>query len=88
MHPWFFQSPHSSQTPQCIPVEGRSSMQLQPTPCLPALFGALYAQTSFNSLGFKHMLVVNPVLTFYPKLEKLGSLGKFSCCSSQLKGSL
>lgn len=35
--------------------------------CLPALLGALYAQTSFNSLGLKHMLAVNPVLTFYPK---------------------
>lgn len=84
VHPWFFQSPQGSPVPSVHPCRAGSSMQLP----VPALFGALYAQTSFNSLGFKHMLVANPMLTFYPKLEKLGSLGKFSCCSSQLKGSL
>ena len=36
-------------------------------PCLSALLEALHAQTSFNSLGLKHMLAVNPVLTFYPR---------------------
>lgn len=50
--------------------------------------GAFSAQTSFDFLGLKHMFAVNPVLTFYPKQEELGSLGKFSCCSGQLKGSL
>lgn len=84
MHPWLFSPLRAPRAPQCIPVGAGHPCSCQ----CPALFGALYAQTSFNSLGFKHMLVVNPVLTFYPKLEKLGSLGKFSCCSSQLKGSL